>query len=73
MIVSPSAGGFMSTSLLGAPNYLALKPYLQKPVASVMMTFSDDPYLGMTTQRFSGAAVVFVSTVTFYQRTAALH
>jgi uncharacterized protein YcbK (DUF882 family) len=72
MILSPSAGGFLSTSLLGAPNYLALKPYLRKPATSVMMTFSADPYLGMSTQKFSGAAVVFVSTVTFYQHTAAL-
>jgi hypothetical protein len=37
-----------------------------------MMTFSDDPYLGMTTAKFTGTAVVFVSTVTFFQRTAAL-
>jgi hypothetical protein len=37
-----------------------------------MMTFSDDPHLGMTADRFDGHAVVFVSTVTFYQRTAML-
>jgi uncharacterized protein YcbK (DUF882 family) len=72
MIVAPSAGGFMSTSLLGAPDYRVLGPYLQKPTTSVMMTFSDDPYLGMSTAKFSGSAVVFVSTVTFFQRTAAL-
>jgi hypothetical protein len=38
------------------------------------MTFSDDPHLGMTAQRFDGGhAVVFVSTVTFApQRTAML-
>jgi uncharacterized protein YcbK (DUF882 family) len=72
MIVAPSAGGFMSTSLMGVPDYRVLSPYLQKPTTSVMMTFSDDPYLGMTTAKFSGTAVVFVSTVTFYQRTAAL-
>jgi hypothetical protein len=37
-----------------------------------MMTFSPDPYLGLTTDSFSGYAVVFVSTVTFNQRTASL-
>jgi uncharacterized protein YcbK (DUF882 family) len=72
MIVSPSAGGFLSTSLLGSPDYRILGPYLQKPTTSVMMTFAEDPHLGMTTTKFSGNAVVFVSTVTFYQRTAAL-
>jgi hypothetical protein len=72
MIVTPSAQGFMSTSLLGAPDFRNLSPYLHKPHQSVMMTFSDDPYLGMTEDKFSGAAVIFVSTVTFQRRTAAL-
>ena len=72
MIVAPSAGSYMSTSLLGPPDYRVLSPYLQKPTTSVMMTFSEDPHLGMSTTKFSGSAVVFVSTVTFYQRTASL-
>jgi uncharacterized protein YcbK (DUF882 family) len=72
MIVSPSAQDFMSTSLLGTPDYRNLSAFLQKPTASVMMTFTDDPHLGMTPDRFSGSAVVFVSTVTFNQRTASL-
>jgi uncharacterized protein YcbK (DUF882 family) len=72
MILSPSAQAFMSTSLLGAADYRNLGGYLQKPTASVMMTFSDDPHLGMIPERFNGHAVVFVSTVTFHQRTASL-
>ena len=72
MIVSPSALDFMSTSLYGAPDTAALRPHLAKPVATVMMTFSDDPYLGMSSEQFRGNAVVFVATVTFRQRTAAL-
>jgi hypothetical protein len=72
MIVSPSAGAFMSTSLIGAPDYRVLGPYLQKPASSVMMTFSDNPHFGMSTEKFSGSAVVFVATVTFSQRTALL-
>jgi len=73
MIVAPSAGGFMSTSLLGATDFRTLSPYLQKPASSVMMTFAkNDPHLGMSTQRFAGTAVVFVSTVTFSRRTASL-
>jgi hypothetical protein len=72
MIVAPSAGGFMSTSLLGTTDFRTLSPYLQKPASSVMMTFAKDPHLGMSTQRFAGTAVVFVSTVTFSRRTASL-
>jgi hypothetical protein len=38
-----------------------------------MMTFSDDPHLGMSSEKFSGTAVVFVATMTFRPgRTAAL-
>ena len=72
MIVSPSALDFMSTSLYGAPDTAALKQHLAKPSSTVMMTFSDDPYLGMSSEQFRGNAVVFVATVTFRQRTAAL-
>ncbi|MBX9777207.1 MAG: DUF882 domain-containing protein [Xanthobacteraceae bacterium] len=72
MIVSPSALDFMHTSLYGAPDTASLRPHLAKPAATVMMTFSDDPYLGMSSEQFRGNAVVFVATVTFRQRTAAL-
>ena len=37
-----------------------------------MMTFSADPMLGLEHEHFSGSAVVFVSTVTYTTRTAAL-
>jgi hypothetical protein len=73
LIVSPSAQDFMSTSTSGAPDYRGLAPFLRKPPAAVMMTFSSDPQLGMTARKFSGTAVVFVSTVTFAStRTASL-
>jgi hypothetical protein len=36
------------------------------------MTFSADPHLGMTTETFTGSAVVFQATVTFGMRTAGL-
>jgi len=72
MIVAPSAGGFMNTSMLGSADFRTLSPYLQKPSTSVMMTFAGDPHLGMRTDRFAGTAVVFVSTVTFSRRTASL-
>jgi hypothetical protein len=72
LIVSPSAQDFMSASTIGSPDYRSLAPLLRKPPAAVMMTFSRDPQLGMTARKFSGTAIVFVSTVTFGIRTASL-
>jgi uncharacterized protein YcbK (DUF882 family) len=72
MMAAPSAQTFMTTSTLGEPDYRTLRPLLQKPRAAVAMTFSADPYLGMETQRFTGSAIVFVSTVSFNTRTASL-
>jgi hypothetical protein len=72
MILSPNAQDFMSTSLFGANDFRNLTFYLRKPAVSVMMTFSEDPYLGMSSEQFQGNAVVFVSTVTFGRQTASL-
>jgi uncharacterized protein YcbK (DUF882 family) len=72
LILSPSAQDFMSTASFGQSDYRSLAPYLRKPSTSVMMTFSTDPQLGMTSRKFSGTAVVFVSTMTFGMRTASL-
>ena len=73
MVLAPSAAHFMSVSLFGAPDYTRLTPMMAKPATAVMMTFSENPHLGMTAERFSGEAVVFVATVTFApQRSAAL-
>jgi len=72
LIVSPSAQDFLTASSFGVTDYRGLAPYLRKPATTVMMTFSNDPQLGLTARRFSGTAVVFVSTVTFGMRTASL-
>jgi uncharacterized protein YcbK (DUF882 family) len=74
MIVSPSAQSFMRTSMYGIPDFRSLLPQMQKPTSAVMMTFGEDPYLGMSSERFAGgAAVVFTPTVTFGSpRTASL-
>ena len=72
MIVSPSAQSHMRTTVYGVQDFRTLGPYLQKPATTVAMTFSDDPHLGMSTDRFAGSAVVFTPTVTFHPRTAAM-
>lgn len=65
MIVSPSAQNFLKTTLLGAPDFRNLSPYLHKPAATMLMTFSNDPNRGMMSEKFDGSAVVFMSTATF--------
>jgi hypothetical protein len=45
---------------------------MHKPPSTVMMTFAADPHLGLMAERFTGSAIVFMSTVTFGLRTAAL-
>ena len=58
---------------MGATDFRNLGPYMHKPGATVMMTFTADPHLGMTCEKFAGSAVVFISTVTFgAARTASL-
>jgi hypothetical protein len=74
MMVAPDTRRSLSAATFGAPDYTRLSPLMQKPDASVMMTFSDDAsFGGMTAERFAGDAIVFVETVTFVSRqTAAL-
>jgi uncharacterized protein YcbK (DUF882 family) len=72
-MLTPSITGFMSAAQLGAPHMRPLATLLHKPAQSLVMTFSDDPHLGMTTASFAGSAVVFLATATFTrQQTAAL-
>jgi uncharacterized protein YcbK (DUF882 family) len=73
MIVSPSAQSYMRTTLFGLQDFRSLVPHMHKPAAIVAMSFSADPSAGLTTDKFTGAAVVFISTVSFSApRTAAL-
>lgn len=72
MTVTPSVERFLNATLFGMPDYRNLRPFLQAPSTTVVMTFSADPHLGMTSTQFSGSAVIFVATATFSRRTAAL-
>ena len=72
VMLSPSVRRYLTPLLLGDPDYRALAALMQKPSSSVMMTFAADPNPGLTADRFSGSAVVFISTVTWGARTAAL-
>jgi hypothetical protein len=73
MIISPSAQSFMKTTVYGVQDFRTLGPYLHKPDSTMMATFSEDPYRGMSTEAFSGSAIGFTRTVTFGPpRTASL-
>ena len=72
MIVSPSAQSFMRTTVYGMQDFRTLSAYLLKPTTTVAMTFTDDPHLGMSSERFTGTAVAFTPTIAFgLPRTAA--
>jgi uncharacterized protein YcbK (DUF882 family) len=73
VLLAPSISGAMTATQLGAPPLRASADLFYKPAQSLVMTFSDDPHLGMTTERFDGQAVEFLATATFTtQMTAAL-
>jgi uncharacterized protein YcbK (DUF882 family) len=72
-MLTPSVSGFMTATRFGYIDPRGLQDLLHKPGQSVMMSFSADPSLGLTADRFSGDAVVFVATATFNSaRTASL-
>jgi uncharacterized protein YcbK (DUF882 family) len=72
IVLSPSVHRFLSTAALGAHDLTSLASLMVKPKRSVMMTFAADPNPGLDHDRFSGAAIVFVSTVSYPTRTALL-
>jgi uncharacterized protein YcbK (DUF882 family) len=65
MIVSPSAQSFMKTTLFGMQDFRDLGQHMLKPTAALDMTFTDDPHAGISTEKFAGSAVTFVSSVKF--------
>jgi uncharacterized protein YcbK (DUF882 family) len=55
----------MSASFYGRLDIRQVRMLMIKPASSVAMHFGAEPYQGMRTLRFSGAAVTFVPTVAF--------
>jgi Bacterial protein of unknown function (DUF882) len=72
VLVAPSVHSFLTTLALGARDFRSLATLMVKPRSAVMMTFAADPYPGLNHERFSGPAVVFISTVSYPTRTAIL-
>jgi uncharacterized protein YcbK (DUF882 family) len=72
VMLAPSASSAMSTTVLGDTEMTQMRSYFVKPQAAIAMTFSDDPMMGMTCDRFTGSATAKLSTQSFVLRTAAL-
>jgi hypothetical protein len=72
VLVAPNVHRFLTTLALGVRDFRTLAALMVKPRSTVMMTFAADPNPGLTHDRFTGPAVVFVSTVTYPMRAAVL-
>jgi hypothetical protein len=72
MILSPSASGSMSTTVLGDSDLTLMRAHFVKPQAAVAMGFSEDPQMGLVSDRFTGSATAVLATQSFTLRTASL-
>ena len=72
VMLAPSATNAMLTTVLGDTDMTMMRAYFVKPQAAVAMTFSDDPMMGMTCDRFTGSATATLATQSFVTRTASL-
>ena len=65
VLLTASVQNSLVVTQVGDADFAALAKFMVKPASSVLMTFSADPYLGMTAEQFTGSAVVFPATTTF--------
>jgi uncharacterized protein YcbK (DUF882 family) len=72
MILAPSASTSMSATVLGDADMTLLRVHFVKPEAAVAMSFSNDPQMGMVSDRFTGSATAVLATQSFLMRTASL-
>jgi hypothetical protein len=72
MMLAPSLSNSMTAMLYGPPDFNELRVLMSKPRSLLAMSFDEDPYPGITADRFRGEAVVFLTTYAFEQRTASL-
>jgi uncharacterized protein YcbK (DUF882 family) len=73
MIMTPSISDSMTATLYGHPDLGELRNLMHKPRASLMLSFSEDPFSGPAPDQFRGEAVVFMDNHAFDKRTASLH
>jgi uncharacterized protein YcbK (DUF882 family) len=73
IVLSPSVHRFLTTIALGVGDLRSLAAMMVKPASAVFMTFTADPNPGLDHDRFAGSAIVFLPTVNYPGRSAALH
>ena len=73
VMLAPSATNAMLTTVLGDTDLSLMRGYFVKPQVAVNMTFSDDPLMGMSSDRFTGSVTATLPTTSFVLRTASLH
>ena len=72
VMLAPSASNAMSTTVLGDTEMTQMRSHFVKPQAAIPITFSEDPMMGMTCDRFTGSATAKLTTQSFVLRTASL-
>ncbi len=72
VMLAPSVSGSMSVTMMGDADMTLMRAFFVKPQAAIAMTFSDDPMMGMSCDRFTGSATARLETLSFVVRTAAL-
>jgi uncharacterized protein YcbK (DUF882 family) len=72
MILAPSASTSMSTTVLGDTDMTVMRAHFVKPQVVIAISFSDDPQMGMVSDRFTGSATAGLATQSFVMRTASL-
>jgi hypothetical protein len=71
LMLASSAQDSLVVTRMGDPDVTDLVQYMRKPDSAMVMTFAYDPHPGISTEAFSGSAVVFQATVTFGSRRTA--
>jgi uncharacterized protein YcbK (DUF882 family) len=72
VMLAPSASNSMFTTVLGDTDMTLMRNYFAKPQAVVTMSFSDDPQMGLLSERFTGSATAKLTTTSFVLQTASL-
>ena len=71
IMLAPSAST-MSVTVLGDVDLTQMRGFFAKPQSVIAMSFSDDPMMGMSCDRFAGSAITTLETTSFVLRTASL-
>jgi len=73
LMLASSVQNSLVVTRMGDLDATTLIQYMRKPDSAMVMTFANNPHLGISAEAFTGSAVVFQATVTFgSQRTAGL-